>query len=479
MGTKELPKEYLNIGGASVTLIGDTVRAREYISDVQKMFFHMKSMNNAELPQTWLNKQLPGGGYAHVNTRFGTDTAYIYIPPRKEVPPGPRRRYIEEIQRRPVLGIPLSISGYGVPTVFIAVCDTTDPLTESKWHLLEPDEEKRIRYPGTGRTKTITKLEWIGQWDDFGGQHTDVDEYPQVPADWLLQHEFAYRSIWDPFGNNWVNVDPVIFTCGHYEAVTTVDTEFYLPIDRAERYDTRTSYRVFIDNDVIVASAENTSSREYEFTYDGVYNIPSDLINDGWPQDYIDRCCHAYGDYHLYTRSGLQGVVTDGDSVYYEAGEGVPTNGRYNKGEFSVVLYAWVSYTQGTGITYTYELRLVRVENGDVENGITWTILHGDRIGDGDLPDDVYVDDLRIFDFHGEPVAAFTFTQYFRSKTNYTRYGMLYKDKLYLTEEFPEAVEYTGWHTLKDITDEDGNTLYGKGYFHVYGIEEKIIREID
>jgi len=95
MGTREVPKEYLNIGGVSTTLIGNPGLAREYIPIMRKMIFQLHSRNTLGLAQDWLTQQLPNGGHVHVTTRFGSDSAYIYMPP---VPGGqPEKKLREEV----------------------------------------------------------------------------------------------------------------------------------------------------------------------------------------------------------------------------------------------------------------------------------------------------------------------------------------------------------------------------------------------
>ena len=192
MGTREVPKEYFNIGGTSVTLIGDTRKAREFLPEVKKMMFQLHLMNTGGLEQDWLTRQLPGGGYAQVNTRFGIDVAYVYIPPRhvfkqrgKRIVEIPTIRYVPAFHTVDAngifVGLTICTSGkWGPPYLFVS-CSEDDILNfdDGQWNVFggnyPPD-------PGTYQEKFITGATYA----DF------VEEFFDLPA----AHRYA-PGAWD------------------------------------------------------------------------------------------------------------------------------------------------------------------------------------------------------------------------------------------------------------------------------------------
>ena len=86
MTVRDFPREYFNIAGMQVTVEGDTVAAREVISEARSLMYRLKLMTPEGLEQNWLNMQLANGGTVAVNINHGVKTVHIFVPPRPEVP---------------------------------------------------------------------------------------------------------------------------------------------------------------------------------------------------------------------------------------------------------------------------------------------------------------------------------------------------------------------------------------------------------
>lgn len=103
MTLESYPKEYINIGGASVTLLGDTTTAREFLPRVRKMLALLSNRNVFGIDQDWMSVQLPGGGSIKVEQRFGRNYATVFVPSLPPPGKGEEERQHEVITRYPAV----------------------------------------------------------------------------------------------------------------------------------------------------------------------------------------------------------------------------------------------------------------------------------------------------------------------------------------------------------------------------------------
>lgn len=96
-----LPKEYYNLGGISITAVGDVAAARRLQAEVSKLMFLCHAENTAKLPQYWKTLYFEDGSYIKVDTNFGVDSAVVFVP---LVPKPEEKRKVrhEIITRKPV-----------------------------------------------------------------------------------------------------------------------------------------------------------------------------------------------------------------------------------------------------------------------------------------------------------------------------------------------------------------------------------------
>jgi hypothetical protein len=333
-----------------------------------------------------------------------------------------------------------------------------------------PNDTNRVyleerRGPDEMVTYTFVRLEQCDQDDDISSSHTNTYDYRPVDDNIILFHEFAFRTLWDPFGNSY-NVDPVIFTCHDYTPVTDLDSEFYTDIDRAGYFDKTYNYEVFVGdpdgNDVQIMASTAVQKYNYELDFVEDYTIPDDLVSDLWEQYRIDRCCHADGEYEVWERTGTQLTSITGTQLYIEWGVGTDRVLSFNRNDHQAFIYSRYDYSGPTSI---YDYQMILWVDGDEH-----VITAGSKTAGSDMPDDIYVYSLKIYDFNGQPVVVFGYLQFFWSSDNIARYGIYWGGEMQLTEPFVIDAQYN--HEVNaDYSDEDYPTLYGYGEPGVIGLE--------
>ena len=404
---------------------------------------------------------------------FGSDfIEVLYEPKEKPIILLPEKIQLEPVIW-PVLGILLTPKDKIEDYTGDIYPMTTNPNTDGGWLYMDKDSDQLL-FPNPALEGSNPfwnrhyRLDHIGQDDNQYDESPDVEVYTPADDNVILEHEFAYRTIWDPFGRHWVNVDPVIFTCGDYEPVTTTEIEFYTEKDRAVDWHTISQYSVTADDNA-VASGTFDTHHPYDLEFVDTITIPDDLPGDGWSAEQIARCCYAPGEYEIWKRT-VKSATYNGTQVYHELGEGSDAVKGYTLGQHSACLYSKYVYSSNA-----YRYQLILWVNGDEH-----VICEGSRAASGytDIPDDVYITDFKMFDFLGKPVIVFGYAHYWWTQDNIIQYGIWYSNELYLTKEF---LNYTwpspNWnrHSTQELHEQDSDEeiLEGYGEVSAFGISRE------
>jgi len=452
-------RRYFNLNGISFELYGDVEQARRIVPAAQRLMFKTKLTNTQGLRQLRNEAMLGNGIEIRVSSVFGDDRAKIYYPPGPPVGVKPKERIITRKRMYPVLGISLSPHEYLGERVGDMYQEGPVPLSTITSYYMGLEQD-RLWYESILSDKSTEwkKYNRLVDVSLYGNQYsTSPSEYSYTPVEdhIIWDHEFAYRTIWDPFGHSY-NVDPVIFTCGDYVPETELEIELYHDEIRAAEFERRYDYSLVV---AVGAGRSSTSSSHYvydrEFMED--YNIPDDLVADGWPEAMRNRCCYADGDYEVWERRGST-ATHSGISIYWE--EGCETNGEasFDENEHSACLYS--RYNLSGARNYSYQLILY-------VDGEDYLVYSGTRTDDSEMPDDIYVVSVKIFDFYGLPVVVFGYVQFFVSQPDIAKYGIWFNGELRLTEDWPIDAYIT--HPV-NVPDEYSH-LYGYGEPVAFGIE--------
>jgi hypothetical protein len=473
-------RRFYNIDGIEVTLDGDVQAARKAIHPARLLMMKTRMMNTENLEQVSNKMRLDNGTEIHVSINHGIKKAFIYAPP---VPPLPTKAKfpIEKVQNRyPVLGIllgsPINVDYRLVQYQGDYFHETPVPIETQRGFLkgffMEKDKNtsKKVGITlGELGFKTHVRLSDESQYENQSSQYTIGNSYTHPPANLLWERDFAYRTMWDAFGNV-VNVDPVIFTGPGYVRQTSNDCELWSDREtetcanlRALQW-SRTYTTDLKVNNVAVKSGYATLERVYA---DRVFvkniTIPGDLADD-WPPEMIDRVAVPPGTYELWYRDeGTEPGSLVGDMYFHEIGAETKAN-IFEENQFAACLYHHFRY-YGSDENFSYEFKLYETDNNTV-NEETLYNLNPNNYGYG-MVDDIAGTAFKVCEFSKRPVYVFGyFRNYFTpgfTQVQYARYGIYWNGELRLTQEFPMNTGAYG-NNVQDIlgsVDELGFVGYG------------------
>lgn len=491
---RNLPKEYLNIGGIQTTLVGDTAAGREFIPAMRSLFFRMELTNNAGLPQYWMEEQLDNGGVIKVSTNHGIKRAYIYIPPViKLIPEKYIEKYLHTLTDAPVPCFDLfngqDFTGFYVcgdkqwNTLIMLPADEERPYERWDYADINADGEENqftaaLRYQNLTDYYQIYPLKRIGE-EESGQVESDYDStYTSQSITWT-----PGISTTEPW---WISIhncpkrygDPVFITDdtgtywgGGFSMLSTICVcdlcdEPYIYQWGADQHGIRWTLIEWTDYIKVgdLYLFQETSGRgytEYEHTCTnfGETSLSTHTkINEG-SSSYILNTSFVTGTEGYEDNTVWIVFWTEYESDYNETVECSPWASGPVFNDFpdlpaETVVQKYKLYCKTPDYVIEEEFAL--------ESFYAYSTSTSPSTGS---MDDITVHDVNIFDFHGEPVFVFC---WFDDRTEEFQYCMIFKGETYYSPIFPELSFWD--HDVYDSLEKYNS--YGMGYARASGLRK-------